>query len=219
MSCKMKSVLFLLSFLFVLSGIIQAQPEVKHGFKVGVEFANYLSSESGSLNKVPGISAGLYTEIMLRQRANSALQLAMELNYVKLLKYYPNDRILSRTNYGLYEYVYDKRYELSFFEIVLAPQLLFSVGENMSIGIYAGPSIGFGSEWLTPELISRTMVDSVRYYDPFGYGPYGEANMNDLRTPITLNIGASVFYEFLMFDLRSRFNDYYGVFLQVGLAL
>jgi hypothetical protein len=98
----------------------------------------------------------------------------------------------------------------------LAPQLSFALGERTVLALYFGPSFRLGLEEPTEKLISQTLIDTVRHGFPF---LDEDENKADLLALTTLNAGVSIYYRFLVFDLRSKYNRYYGVFLQVGLAL
>ncbi len=208
-------------FIFVLisTTLILAQNSIKKGFKFGVEI-NESFTKSGSFNNSLGFSFGGFTTINLYTFNRSSVFLKVELNYQKLYryeigvkKYYadPTDENWNGLNYGAFDY----KYILEFVDFGLVPEYQIKISTNQILGLFLGPSIGFGFE----DLISKQLDENV-FLDPSVL----ETDGPHFLEPISMNIGISYYFKSLVIDLRiknayMKYYDLSNIFFQVGILL
>jgi len=205
---QLKSIVILCLVIFLPANnqIAVAQQSIKKVVRVGIEYGNYLSSNSGTFSKSPGITFGYLTGINIYSDSSSSILLGVGINYTKQLFY--RAKVNYETNaFYKYRYVYDERYRLAFTQLGLYPEYYYSVNDNIIVGVYLGSSIGIGSEWLESNFINRTIIDSTKNYGETLYGVNGEYNMGNWRLPISYHIGVSFYYKRLMFDFRFTYSD------------
>ncbi|OGU27534.1 MAG: hypothetical protein A2X66_04410 [Ignavibacteria bacterium GWA2_54_16] len=218
-------VLGLLLVLLYGGAVCVAQPKTKAGVKFGLELGEYLSKQSGSFQKRPGYTVGLFTGIGVLADAKRSLSLGLELNFVKLIHYRPGHEILSSYDNTLYRFILDQNFEVASVEAGLVPTLSFSINQQMSISVYVGPSFGIGKLSFRSQEISRAVVDSA--YHPSFEGVYG-AYSNGLNTLTCFNMGVSWWCRDFLIDMRYKYshigergeiNDFENFYLHVGLTL
>jgi hypothetical protein len=216
--------------------IAQDPLNVRGGIKAGYEFANYLSSQSESFKREPGLTIGYFTGIASASNSNATVILGFEINYVKLFFYQNNQHVsynnllplaYDNTTRIQYNGVFDEQFSDQFvelcFPVEIYPQVL---NKTITIGFYIGPSIGFGSEDFETREKSHTIIDSVKglIYDQVYQEPTGYPGGNGFYVPISLNIGLKYYYKFFALDLGYKYtfnipNPASNLFLQIGLAI
>ncbi len=216
--------------------IAQDHVNVRGGIKAGYEFVNYISSQSESFKKEPGLTIGYFTGIASASNSSATVILGFEINYVKLFSYQNNQHVSYNTLDPLaydntiriqYNGVFDERFSDRFvelcFPVEIYPQVL---NKAMTVGFYIGPSIGFGSEDFETKERSHAVIDFVKglIYDQVYQEPTGYPGGNGYYVPISLNIGLNYFYKFLALDLGYKYtfniaNPASNVFLKIGLAI
>jgi hypothetical protein len=108
------------------------------------------------------------------------------------------------------------------------PEYVYTFSKDLSVGLYGGVSIGFGTEQLSVNERSQTLIDSTYRLssdDPL----YEDYNIGSFRVPYSVNIGSSIYYKWLMIDVRYRYTDinnlyssvqeFHNVSFQVGVVL
>lgn len=202
--------------------------EIRKVVKLGIDVSGYVNDRSGSFSNILGFSAGFLTGINLYGGERSQYVLGIDVSFTKLTDYRTNVRrdFVSYPYY--YHHVSDERYQLSFAEIGLFPEYLYSLTKNVTIGFYGAASIGIGTEHQTVNEVSRSIVDSTRH-ESFDYGPYGEYNIGPIRLPYTFSIGTSVYYHWLMIDVKYRYTnmhaeysyvkEFHNLYVQLGFVL
>ena len=214
---------------------LAAQNQVNPKFEIrgGYEFADFASSKSESFKKVPGSSLSIFAQLSSSSNSAATVVLGFELDYVKLRSYVNEQHFLynvyapNKNANVLYDAIFDERFTYEFLEVCLPLEIYPAYFKNnMAFALYLGPSIGLGSQNLEVNEKSRSFVDSlqVHNYDwENESNPYTYPGGSGFCAPISLNIGASFFYEFLVVDLRYKYVFNLGsannnVFLQLGLA-
>jgi hypothetical protein len=203
------------------------KPEMKKVFKTGIELGEYLTRNTGSFSNTLGFSIGYLTGINLYRMDASRYVLGIDVSYNRSVEYRTNvkrDYISEPFNY---HHVSDERYRLSIVELEILPEYLYSINDNVTLGFYGGGSIGLGTEILSANEISRSIIDST--YCLSSYGPYGEYNMDASRLPYGVSIGSSVYFKHWMIDLRYRYTnmnskysfvkEFQNLYLQFGCVL
>ncbi|HLP15662.1 MAG TPA: hypothetical protein VK470_05355, partial [Bacteroidota bacterium] len=199
--------------------------EIKHIVKYGIALNDCLIDNSGSFSNVHGVTAGYPTGIDLYSKKEEQYVLVVELNYNKMVDYRRN----VKRDYFNYHHVSDEKYELTFLELGILPEYLYTFNDNFTLGFYAGGSIGIGGENQYVNELSRTIIDPTFHGYFSDYGPYGETSKSAGWTPYSISFGSSLFYKWLMIDVRYRYthnpnnnsyvSDFSNVYLQFGIVL
>ena len=200
---KRAAAVYFLVSLMTYAHLVQAQSDSKYFARVGPEFANYFSSQTGSFTKRDGYSFGFgyLTGPELNKDSASAVLFGMELNYTKIFRYRTNVTNFQWVDqYQTYE-LNDNECELAFIDYGLSIEPSFLISDNMIFAFSAGASIGIGSSGLTPHLKSVTTI--VTTYGPNSEGtPYGG---DSFEFPICFNFGLNYYYKRLLVDIRYRY--------------
>jgi hypothetical protein len=217
---------FIFAFLFGCIQTIQAQMDIKKGVKFGVEFSDYLSTQTGGFSKEPGISFGYFTGINLYSNSENAVQLGLEFNFTRVIRYRINYTYIAAYEYRINHFLFDQKFRYSFIEIVLTPEYHYVISEDMMFDFFIGPSVGIGTQYLQTNEIGRVKLDTLNYSGEFYY-PFGEYNMDRFKTPACLNLGMRFYYSSFVVDIRYRYtyvnsvtevNNFKNVYAQVGLT-
>jgi len=229
------TILFILTFISLHSTLFAQDPiGPKSGIKAGFDISDLFSSKSHSYKKDPEEIIGLYSAIPVSRMSEGAIFLGVELNYVKLTYFRTNQHFFVTDYEALYQIAIDEKFDYGFVELCLPLEYLTSVTRDAAVGFYIGPSIGFGHEDLETKgtsfvlVIPQTAYHNNPYYD-YPFSDYTSGG--HMRLPRTLNIGISVYYKYVMLDLRYKdtfdisLPDQGGItylsnlLLQIGLAL
>jgi len=227
MMIKLSSLLLfdLVLLLATTSAECLAQGNPKTGMKLGIELLDYASHSSGTFTKQPGFALGLFTDTHpLVSDFNNALSLRLELNFVRLVHYRVDDRFLYSYDFTLSQYSLDERLMVSSLELAVLPTYSTTLGPVTTFEVYAGPSVAIGTQTLTTNIRSRTVVDTLSFP---GYPPFGEYNMAKYRVPLSLCVGTCCWYHMLVVDLRYKYTYIGGdtifkyfneLYVQIGMA-
>jgi hypothetical protein len=200
-----KAKLQIITLLFLCVGQIayhqkaQAQPEVQNVFRIGMEFADFARSESGSFPKQRGMTVGYLTGIRLQHDSSNAILLGIEFNYASMYAYRTHLLTKYGTYTGTYQDTYDESHALNHLELGLSFEPCTSINKDMTIGFYVGGSIGAGFEGIQTHIVSHVLLDSTHWS---GSGP--EPATGDFFTPISFQSGVNYYYKRLMADLRYK---------------
>lgn len=222
-------VLLLAAALLPPAAAAQDQMSMRTGIKGGFDFADLFSSKNSSFTNETEKTFGLFTGLSSAANQGAAVTLGIELNYVKSICYQTNQQIPYDDRSALLRYngIFDEKFKYEFIElgfpIGVYPSLL---DKDVTLGFYIGPAIGLGNSFTDVKEKNRTVIDSLKgfnydldYQEPTGY-PGGSG----FCVPISLNIGVSGFYRFIVVDLRYKYTfnispSTNNLFLQLGFAL
>ena len=219
-----------LTFLFMLllfvfsNSLIWSQVKIKKGFKFGVELLNSLSANTGSFQNSFGSTFGAFTSIKLSSNQTSAILLRIEANSTKL-KYYnagnKHYKVVGEPDpnwNGLNYAVFDEKFSHRVLELGLIPEYSFTLNEKTSLELFVGPSIGIGNRKVATKRLDNNLLTDYPYVD------YNEGYV----LPISLNMGVSLYYQIIVFELRIRETSFLlggggksnliNVYAQIGLA-
>jgi len=220
----------LLFALAVVPGILVAQDQIttKTGIKAGFDVVSYFSSQSNSFTKETEQTFSIFTGLSSASNSSSTVVLEMELNYVKSICYKNNQLVAYDDRAALVHYngVFDEQFNYEFVELCFPVEIFPAVLNNdVTVGFYLGPSIGFGSTNEGVKETSRTFVDSLKHFNYFldYQEPTGYPGGSDYCFPMSLNFGMDFIYRFVLIDLRYKttFNispSTNNLFLQLGVA-
>ena len=206
----------------------QDQVSIKTGIKGGADFVDLFSSRSNSFKNEAENTFGLFTGLSSATNPDATVILGMELNYVKSIYYKSNQQTPydDRSDLVVYNGDFDEQFVYEFVEFCFPVEVYPTLfNKDFTFGIYVEPAIGLGNSFTNVKETSRTFIDSLKgfnydldYQEPTGY-PGGSG----FCVPMSLNIGVSGFYRFIVIDLRYKYTfnispTTNNLFLQLGFA-
>lgn len=181
-------------------------PPTRSVVKMGLEAGRHAAGRSGSFTNDPGFTADYVLGIPLEQGTGDRYMLGIDLNYSNTIGY--RLHVVKEFLEGgvVTERVdTDERYSLSSFQCGLLPEYLHPLGGSAALGVYAGGSIGVGSEVREVNTLSYWMPDSIknRAIDILPVAPY----TIDAHRPVFEAVaGASLYYKKVMIGLQYRYT-------------
>ncbi|HLP80818.1 MAG TPA: hypothetical protein VK141_02350, partial [Nitrosomonas sp.] len=142
--------------------------DIRNVVSYGIPLGDYCYDNSGSFHNVHGFTVGFSTGINLYSEKEEQYVLGLELMYNKIVDYRTN----VKRDFFNYHHVSDEQYVLTFLDIGIHPEYLFTFNNNFTLRFYAGGSIGIGGENQTVNELSRTIIDSTYQGYFTTYGPY-----------------------------------------------
>jgi hypothetical protein len=131
---------------------------MKKVIKAGIEIGTSGARDHAGFSTVPGFSVGFLTGIDLSHSGRIQCILGLEASYDRLIEYQsnvPRDHIIYPY---LYRSINDERVQLSFLELGVLPEFVYSISKDLSVGLHVGASIGFGTEQLSATERSNTLI-------------------------------------------------------------
>jgi len=199
--------------------------KIKKGLKFGVELLNSLSANSGTFQNQFDFTFGAFTGLKLSSDQTSTILLRIEGNIINLKYFNVGNRYYkivgkSDPNWnGLNYAVYDEKFSHKVLELAIFPEYSIILDEKTSLELFAGPSIGIGNKKVELKKLDKNSLTDYPYVD------YNAGYV----LPFSLNIGASLYYHIIVFELRFRNIIFLGagggksnlnnVYAQIGLAL